>query len=169
MSVCWKQQHNFHVELGDSRSHGWFLYRRLKNVKLKIFYQLILFSVNWEKTAIVQFQWQNSLGQPMEHHCYPGAYFGNCGFVIISVITRFLWNCTMSYFHIICKFAHFYHHNTAFQDPTSDSNAITGSSKVFTVAMSGMLVRFTNVTLLLPPAVWPFFWLTLKCVSLFRS
>jgi hypothetical protein len=28
-------------------------------VKLKIFYSLILFSVNWEKATILKFQWQN--------------------------------------------------------------------------------------------------------------
>jgi hypothetical protein len=146
-----------------------FFYKRLKNVKLRILYPLTLFSVNWEKTTIIKCHWQNSLGQLMEHHCYPGEYFGNYCFLIITVITSFLWNRTLSYFHTILKFGTFYHHNTALQDSTSDGSAITAISKVCTVAMSGMLVRFTHVALLLPPAVWPFFSLTLKCVSFFRS
>jgi hypothetical protein len=93
-------------------------------------------------TIIIQFQSQKSFGQLAEHQCYPGAYFGNYCFIIITVTDSFLWNCTMSYFHIIHKFEHFYHHNTAFQDPTSDGRAVAVTLKVSTVSVSGMLVGY---------------------------
>jgi hypothetical protein len=95
-----------------------------ENVKLRILYPPTLFSVNWEKTTVIQCQWQNPLGHLLEHHCYPGAYFGNNCFKIITVITSFLWK-----YHTIHKFANFSHHNRALQDPMSDVSAITASTK----------------------------------------